>query len=87
MSFVDVAGSLTPEVYQNLKRAVELGKWPDGRALTPEQREICMEAVLVYESRHLPQQQRTGYLDNGPDACESSDEHVHEPITTLKWLN
>ena len=28
--------SMTPEVYQRLATAVEIGKWPDGVALTQE---------------------------------------------------
>jgi uncharacterized protein YeaC (DUF1315 family) len=34
MNFDAVAGSLSPEVYSRLKEAVELGKWPNGIALT-----------------------------------------------------
>jgi hypothetical protein len=30
--------SMTPDIYKSLKRAVELGKWPDGQRLTSEQR-------------------------------------------------
>lgn len=53
---------LTPEVYHSLKRAVELGKWPDGQSLSDEQRRLCMEAVIAYEHRHLPPEERTGYI-------------------------
>ncbi len=64
-----------------LRRAVELGKFPDGRRLTDEQRELCMEAVLTWEMRNLPADQHTGYIDRGSKAegevCDS-DEHVEE---------
>ena len=39
MNIDDMIAGMTPEVYQRLVTAVELGKWPDGVALTPEQRE------------------------------------------------
>ena len=39
---------LTPDIVANLKRAVELGKWPDGNRLTREQLETCMQAVIVW---------------------------------------
>ncbi len=40
MNFDDIINSMTPEVYQRLSTAVELGKWPDGVTLTEEQREL-----------------------------------------------
>ena len=39
MDIEQIIDSMTPEVYQRLATAVELGKWPDGVALTPEQKE------------------------------------------------
>ena len=44
---------MTVEIYRALQRAVELGKWPNGVPLTREQLEICIQAALLYESRHL----------------------------------
>lgn len=41
MNLDDIINSMTPEVYQRLSTAVELGKWPDGVALTEEQKENC----------------------------------------------
>lgn len=38
MNLDEIINSMTPEVYQRLSTAVELGKWPDGVALTPETR-------------------------------------------------
>ena len=35
MDIEQIIDSMTPEVYQRLATAVELGKWPDGVALTP----------------------------------------------------
>ncbi len=44
--------TITPEVYQRLATAVELGKWPDGVALTAEQKENCLKLVLLWQSRN-----------------------------------
>jgi uncharacterized protein YeaC (DUF1315 family) len=44
--------AMTPEVYQRLATAVETGKWPDGVALTPEQRENCLQLVMLWQARH-----------------------------------
>ena len=54
--------ALSPEVITRFKRAIETGRWPDGRAVSSQQRETCMEAVLVWEVRHLPTEERTGYI-------------------------
>ncbi len=53
---------LTPDIVANLRRAVELGKWPDGKRLTPEQLETCMQAVIVWEKQNLPTQEHSGYI-------------------------
>lgn len=39
MELDDLLAAMTPEIYQRLMTAVELGKWPDGVSLTPEQKE------------------------------------------------
>jgi len=44
--------AMTPEVYERLSTAVEIGKWPDGVALTPEQKENCLQLVMLWQARH-----------------------------------
>lgn len=79
MNFEQLLDSIDPSIYQNLKRAIELGKWPDGRALSKEQRELCLQAVIAYEVKHLPEDQRTGYIPPKPHQhCGGSGE-VAEP--------
>ena len=51
------------ETYQNLRTAVELGKWPNGERLNDEQREHCLQAVIAYDELHLPSHERVGYID------------------------
>lgn len=80
MTYQELIDRMDPAVYQSLRQAVELGKWPDGRVLTAEQREICMEAVLYYESQHVPEDQRVGYINRtksdgsscGPDGDDTA---------------
>lgn len=52
MELETLLNAMTPEVYQRLATAVEIGKWPDGTPLTPEQRDSSMQAVMLYQSRH-----------------------------------
>ncbi|ROQ20013.1 hypothetical protein EDC38_0606 [Marinimicrobium koreense] len=85
MNYQDLLNSLTPEVYENLKRAVELGKWPDGRVVTPEQRQHCMEAVIAYEHKHLPPEQHTGYIPPKPHTHCGGEGEVAEAEQPLKW--
>ncbi len=68
-SFVDNSQALTPDLYQRFKGALELGKWPDGRALTQIQKETCMQVIIIYEQAHVEQDSRTAYL---PDQCASA---------------
>ena len=55
-----ILASLTPEVVDKFRMAIELGKWQDGRKLTAEQRETCMQAVMVWEHEHLAPAERAG---------------------------
>ena len=88
--FQQLIDTITPEIYANLKRAIEIGKWSDGRALTGEQRELCMQAVIVYETQNIAETDRTGFIDRGSKAegevC--ADEHPHDAgaAETLKWM-
>ncbi|MDI9245047.1 DUF1315 family protein [Marinobacter sp. CHS3-4] len=83
MTYDELIKRLDPTVYQNLKRSLELGKWPDGRKLTDEQRGICMEAIIYYEEHHqIPQEQRTGYLDRGEKTGTACDPSVSRTAGT-----
>lgn len=44
--------AITPEAYERLVFAVETGKWPEGTPLSQEQRDYCMQAVMLYQSKH-----------------------------------
>lgn len=87
MTFDEMIASVTPEVYERLQRAVELGKWADGTRLSPEQREKCMQAVIAYGEKMLSEDQRVGFIDRGPkqegEVC-GDDEHKHDEPQPLK---
>jgi uncharacterized protein len=87
MNLQHLIDHITPEIHRNLKRAVEIGKWPDGRPLTQEQRELSLQAVIAYEAVHLEEHERIGYIDRGSkeegEVC--SDEHEHGREQILKW--
>nr|WP_216613372.1 DUF1315 family protein [Vibrio sp. 99-8-1] len=47
-----MVNAITPEAYERLLYAVETGKWPDGTLLSQEQRDNCMQAMMLYQSKH-----------------------------------
>lgn len=94
MDFQRLIANITPEIYASLKRAVEIGRWPDGRRLTSEQRELSLQAVIAWEMKHLPETERTGYIDRGSKAegevCGDDHDHSHDDAgaeQALKWLH
>ena len=81
MNIKQLIDSITPDVYQRLKQAVEIGKWPDGSALTDEQKALSMQAVIAYEEA-FPDDQKTGFVPSKAAACGPKD-LGQEP---LKWI-
>jgi uncharacterized protein YeaC (DUF1315 family) len=85
MDFEKLIENITPDIHLSLKRAIEIGKWPDGKLVTQEQRSLCMEAVIAYDNKFLTQEQRVGYIDRGSkadgDLCDD-DAAAEKP---LKW--
>jgi len=87
MEYQDLVKQLTPELVATFRRALELGRWPDGRLLDASQREHCMQAVIAFEGLNVPEQQRVGYIDRGHKAgSQCDDESVGATDTQpLKW--
>lgn len=52
MQVEQLLAAMTPQVYENLRSAVETGKWPDGNPLSLEQKENAMQAVLLYQAKY-----------------------------------
>jgi uncharacterized protein YeaC (DUF1315 family) len=90
MDFQQLIESITPEIYNNLKTAVELGKWPDGSRLTPEQREHSIQAVIAYDARHKAQDDRVGDIPPqvSNESCRTKDKGVDsapDAEQPIKW--
>ena len=82
MDIKQLVNSITPEVYANLKYSIEIGKWPDGKVMSEEQKALSIQAIIAYEAI-LPAEQRSGYLPpkNTPCAPEGAE---YRPLT---WKN
>ena len=71
-------GGMTPEIYQRLVTAVEIGKWPDGVALTDEQKEHCMQLVMLWQAQHNHQPQHMSIGAGGELVTRSKRELKEE---------
>ncbi|HIE0193929.1 TPA: YeaC family protein [Klebsiella aerogenes] len=90
MDIEQIIASMTPELYQRLATAVELGKWPDGVALTPEQKENSMQLVMLWQARNNTDAQHMTIDTNGQMVMKSKQQLkedfgiVPKPIATFK---
>ncbi|BEM28530.1 hypothetical protein SME05J_21000 [Serratia marcescens] len=88
MDVKDLIAAMTPEIYQRLVQAVELGKWPDGVSLTPEQKENSLQAVMLWQSMNNVDPQHMSIGTDGQIVMKSKQElkqqFVAEPLAKLK---
>ena len=52
MSFAAMVDGLTPQMRDSFQRAIELGRWPDGRPVEQAQREMMMQALLLWQGKY-----------------------------------
>jgi uncharacterized protein YeaC (DUF1315 family) len=69
----ELVESLTPSMVSDLKRAIELGKFPDGRVVSREQKELMIEATILYDALKLPEEERTGFIHRKKQASGIMD--------------
>ncbi|MDT3411895.1 YeaC family protein [Kosakonia cowanii] len=90
MNIDEIVSNMTPEIYQRLATAVELGKWPDGVALTSEQKENSLQLVMLWQARNNVQAQHMTIDTNGQMVMKSKQQLKEEfgitpkPIATFK---
>lgn len=90
MEIAQIVENMTEDVYQRLATAVELGKWPDGVALTPEQKENSMQLVMLWQARNNTDAQHMTIDTNGQMVMKSKQQLkedfgiVPKPIATFK---
>ncbi|MFD1218015.1 DUF1315 family protein [Microbulbifer celer] len=82
-SLDDLLKILNPQIVGSLKRAIELGKWPNGVALTEQQKSLCGEAVAYWESANVPQEAQVGYVPPKPPPCGDENEETER---RLNWV-
>ncbi|MFL0798537.1 MAG: YeaC family protein [Cellvibrionaceae bacterium] len=86
MDFQTLIENITPEIYENLKRAVELGKWPDGNKLSKEQLDHCMQAIMAYDLKNKSEEERVGFIHTKKHThCGSDGEEDDSSEKPIKW--
>ncbi|AIR01773.1 YeaC family protein [Pluralibacter gergoviae] len=90
MEIAQIVENMTEDVYQRLATAVELGKWPDGVALTPAQKENCLQLVMLWQARYNNDAQHMTIDTRGQMVMKSKQQLKEDfgiapkPIATLK---
>jgi uncharacterized protein YeaC (DUF1315 family) len=75
-------------VYLQFKQAIELGKWPDGRVLSVAQKEICLQAIMLYEAkRQVAETERVGYVDSTKKTEPCATDKDQEDVSTIRILH
>ncbi|MBN3492088.1 YeaC family protein [Vibrio neptunius] len=74
MDAEQLINAITPEAYERLLYAVETGKWPEGTPLSHEQRDSCMQAVMLYQSKHNAEAQHMTVAQGGEISFKSKAE-------------
>lgn len=74
MKVEQLLNAMTPEIYERLNYAIETGRWLDGTPITKEQRDSCMQAVMLYQSKFNHDAQHMSVAAGGEVAFKSKTE-------------
>lgn len=55
------------ENIDQLKKALELGKWADGTSLSEQEKLDALELIIIFDSQHQNTQSRVGYIHKKGD--------------------
>ena len=72
--FKQAIRAMPKEVYERLRTAVELGKWPDGQPLNNEQKATALQAVMTWQALHLDHPEHMNIGRNGEIVMKSKSE-------------
>jgi uncharacterized protein YeaC (DUF1315 family) len=77
--------ALTVERHAVLVRAVELGKWPDGRVMEQGECETSLQILIAYDHRHKKPGDRIGFVPpvDGSDCDHEADELLSSPSALI----
>ncbi|MEP7703053.1 DUF1315 family protein [Paraglaciecola sp. 25GB23A] len=70
--------NMSESVYEKLRGSVETGKWLDGSPLTEQQKETCIQAVMLYQSKVLKSDQHMTIGEDGQIVHKSREKLKQE---------
>jgi len=70
-TLAELLAMMTPEIHAQMRDAIALGRWENGDKLTDEQRSLCLQAVIAYDEKFLPPEQRVGYVKSKEKECHN----------------
>ena len=79
MNDIDLIKTITPDIYERFKKAIETGKWNDRTLLTEDQKAITLRAIILYEQVHLLEHERVGFTGSYNCGKKMASDEV------LKW--
>ena len=79
MNDKDLIKTITPDIYERFKKAIETGKWNDGTLLTEDQKATTLRAIILYEQVHLLEHERVGFTSSNTCGKKVASDQV------LKW--
>ncbi len=81
MNDIDLIKTITPDIYERFKKAIETGKWNDRTLLTEDQKAITLRAIILYEQVHLLEHERVGFIGSNNCGKKAASDEV------LKWFD
>ena len=90
--FIEKSQQLSPDIIERFRLALAQGRWPDGQTVTDSQKNILIQAIIVYDAAHKADGQRIGELE-GECASKSTesnnakkrDEKQDDKESLIKW--
>lgn len=74
MNVEALLASMTPDIFEKLKQAVETGKWLDGQPLDDNQKSVCLQAVMLYQAKVEKSNQHMTVAEDGEIVQKSKRE-------------
>lgn len=74
VSLDKILATMTEQVYKKLLVASETGKWSDGSPVGAQQREYCLQLILLWQARHNSEPQHMTLARGGELSINSKQE-------------
>ncbi len=58
-SIDELIAAMDEDAYKSIQTAIEIGKWKDGKRLSSEQLEHCLQILILYEARYFSDEAQT----------------------------